>query len=118
MAQERGAASAHLAGGTPSVALVLMGVAASGLVSALSSDLRLRGLAASHAFAAAQSRERLEALAGLPCTGAASGTSSSAWGDERWQAVPQALAWTVTDSIVLRSSAAPVVLIAHVACPE
>ncbi len=97
---------------------MLMGVAAAGLVRALTGDRKLRDLAASHAFAAAQTRERLEWLAALPCAAQASGSASSAWGAERWHATASALAWNLTDTLLLRTSAAPVVILARISCPD
>jgi prepilin-type N-terminal cleavage/methylation domain-containing protein len=99
------------------VALILMAVAATGLVSALTSDRQLRNLAASHAFAADRTRERIEWLAALPCSGAASGSTSATWGAELWYASPVSLAWNLTDSLVLSPARAPVVIQARVACP-
>jgi prepilin-type N-terminal cleavage/methylation domain-containing protein len=98
------------------VALMLMGVAAAGITSALSGDRRLRDLAAANSFAANRARERLEELAALPCASAASGTSASSWGTERWHALADSLAWHLTDSLVLRRSTLPVIIQARVAC--
>jgi len=100
------------------VALVLMGVAAAGLAGALTGDRRLRDLAAAQAFAADRARERLELLAALPCSSEASGTSASVWGLERWRASSSQVAWSLTDSLLLRRSAAPLVIEARVACPD
>jgi prepilin-type N-terminal cleavage/methylation domain-containing protein len=100
------------------VALIMLGVAAAGLVRALTGDRRLRDLAASHTFAADRMRERLEQLAGLPCRSSASGTDPSVWGTEHWRASPSRFSWFVTDSIELRGSTAPVVLEARVPCPD
>jgi prepilin-type N-terminal cleavage/methylation domain-containing protein len=100
------------------VALILMGVAAAGLVAGLTGDRRLRDLAAAHAFAADRIRERLEQLAARPCAFEVSGTSGSAWASERWRASPSQSAWHLTDSLVVGRSAAPLIIEAHVACPE
>jgi prepilin-type N-terminal cleavage/methylation domain-containing protein len=100
------------------VALVIMCVAAAGLAGALTGDRRLRDSAAANAFAAGRARERIELLAALPCSPEASGASSSAWGSERWRAWSSSSTWHLTDSLVLRRSAAPVVIEAHVACPD
>ncbi|MFI5246751.1 MAG: type II secretion system protein [Gemmatimonadales bacterium] len=100
------------------VALMLLGVAAGGLVSALTGDRRLRDLAASHTYAADRMRERLEQLAALSCSPGASGTDSSTWGTEHWRAASSRFSWHVIDSIELRGSTAPIVLEARVACPE
>jgi prepilin-type N-terminal cleavage/methylation domain-containing protein len=101
------------------VALIMMGVAAAGLVSALTGDRWLRDAAAAHAYAADRARERLEQLAALPCTPSASGANASVWGSERWRASSSQLAWYLTDSVVMvRQAAAPVVIVARVACPE
>ena len=100
------------------VALVMMGIAAAALVSALTGDRRLRDLAAAHAFAADRARERLEWLAALPCAADVAGRSASAWGVESWRASPEALAWRLTDSLVLRRWEAPLVVEARVACPD
>ena len=100
------------------VALIMLGVAAGGLVRALTGDRRLRDLAASHTFAADRMRDRLELLAALPCSAGASGTEPSAWGTERWRASPARFSWFVTDSIELRGSAVPIVLEARVPCPD
>ena len=100
------------------VALLLLGVAAEGLVSALTGDRRLRELAAAHSFAADRVRERLEQLAGLPCSPAASGTSGSAQVSEYWRASSSGFSWQLTDSLVLRGSTAPLVIEARVACPD
>ena len=100
------------------VALILMGVAAAGLVSALTGDRRLRDLAAAHLFAADRARERLESLAVLPCVAAASGASISAWGSERWTAAVSQSSWELADTLVLAHIAAPLVIRARVACPE
>jgi prepilin-type N-terminal cleavage/methylation domain-containing protein len=103
------------------VALVLMGVAAAGLVTALSGDHRMREAAAVQSFAAGRARERLELLAVLPCSGDSSGATISVWGVERWRAHASPPVWRLTDSIVPRPSAgsalAPVVIDARVACP-
>lgn len=100
------------------VALMLMGVAAAALVSALSGDRRLRDLGAAHLFAADRTRERLESLAALPCGAAASGTSASAWGTERWNATAAQSSWILTDTLTLTRSKAPLVILARIACPE
>jgi prepilin-type N-terminal cleavage/methylation domain-containing protein len=100
------------------VALIVLGVAAGGLVRALTGDRRLRDVAASHNFAADRIRDRLEQLAALPCSAGASGTESSAWGMERWWASPARFSWLVTDTVVLRESSSPIVLEARVPCPE
>jgi prepilin-type N-terminal cleavage/methylation domain-containing protein len=100
------------------VALIMLGVAAGGLVRALTGDRRIRDLAASHLFAADRMRERQELLAELPCSAGASGTESSPWGTERWRASPARFSWLVTDSIELRGSAVPIVLEARVPCPD
>jgi len=100
------------------VALMMMGVAAAGLASALTGDRRLRDLAAAHSFAAGLARERLESLAALPCSPGASGTTSSAWGSEHWHAAASGSAWQLVDSLELRRSSAPLVIEARVACPE
>jgi prepilin-type N-terminal cleavage/methylation domain-containing protein len=102
------------------VALVIMGVAGTGLASALTGDRRLRNLAAAHEFAADRARERLEWLAALPCAPGAAGTSSSPWGLERWNASLVQSAWQLADSLVLTLDppAAPVVIDATIACPE
>ena len=100
------------------VALILLGVAAAGLVSALTGDRRLRDLAAAQLFAADRARERLELLAALPCSSVASGASASAWGSERWSASVSQASWHLTDSLSLVQTAAPVVIVARVACPE
>lgn len=99
------------------VALILMGVASAGLVSALSGDRRLRDLAAAQLFAADRARERLESLAALPCVAAASGVSTSPWGSERWSAAASPSSWTLTDTLSLARTAAPLVIVARVACP-
>src|SRR5579871_2262514 len=91
------------------VALILMGVAAAALVSALTGDRRLRDLASAQLFVADRARERLESLAGLPCAAAVSGTGTSAWGSERWSATATQSSWSLTDSLILARSAAPVV---------
>lgn len=103
------------------VALVLMGVAAAGLVTALTGDHRLREAAAAHSFAAARARERLELLATLACSADASGETTTVWGVERWHAQASPLAWRLTDSILPRPAAgpaaAPLVIEARIACP-
>lgn len=99
------------------VALILMGVASAGLVSALSGDRRLRDLAAAQLFAADRARDRLESLAALPCAAAASGASASQWGSERWSAVVSQSSWTLTDTLSLARAPVPLVIVAHVACP-
>ena len=103
------------------VALVLLGVAAAGLVTALTGDHRLRAAAAVHGFAAARVRDRLELLAMLPCSGDAAGATTSVWGVERWHARASPSVWQLTDSILprpaARSSTPPLVIEARVACP-
>lgn len=98
------------------VALVLMGVGAAALVTALTGDHRLRERAAESRFAAASVRARIELLAALPCSGDASGVTASAWGSERWNARASASRWSLTDSVVPRPPAAPIVIEARVAC--
>ncbi|MFI5233471.1 MAG: prepilin-type N-terminal cleavage/methylation domain-containing protein [Gemmatimonadales bacterium] len=102
------------------VALVLMGVAAAGMVTALSGDHRLREAAAVRTFAAGRARERLELLATLPCSGDSSGASPSRWGVEYWRAQASPTGWRLTDSIVPAASAgsgsAAVVIQARIAC--
>ncbi len=100
------------------VALMMMGVAAAGLVSALTGDHRLREMAAIHMFAADRARERLELLAALPCAGDLSGTSAFALGAERWSASVSPPVWLLTDSVVPRPPARVFVLEARVACPD
>jgi prepilin-type N-terminal cleavage/methylation domain-containing protein len=100
------------------VALILLGVAGAGLVSALTGDRRLRDLAAAQLFAADRARERLESLAALPCAAAASGTSASPWGSERWSAIATQNSWQLTDTLSLARVAAPLIVLARVACPE
>jgi prepilin-type N-terminal cleavage/methylation domain-containing protein len=99
------------------VALVIMGVACAGLAGGLAGDRRLRDLAAGDLFAADRARERIELLAALPCAGESVGSSASAWGFERWRAVPATAAWRLTDSLFIRGSAAPIVFDLRVACP-
>jgi prepilin-type N-terminal cleavage/methylation domain-containing protein len=99
------------------VALILMGVAAAGLASALTGDQRLRSLAAANSYAADRTRERLEWLAALPCASGASGGSASAWGAETWHAFADTVVWHLTDSLVLRGVTAPTIVEARVACP-
>lgn len=100
------------------VALILMGIAAAGLVSALTGDRRLRDLAAVQTFAADRARERLETLAALPCASATSGTYASALGSERWSATVSQSSWQLTDTLSLARVAAPLIISARVACPE
>lgn len=100
------------------VALMMMGVAAAGLVSALTGDHRLRDMAAANTFAADRARERLELLATLPCTGDLSGTTVSAQGAERWRASVLPSAWQLTDSVVPHAPAHLFVIEARVACPD
>jgi prepilin-type N-terminal cleavage/methylation domain-containing protein len=100
------------------VALLMIGLAAAGLVRALTGDRRLRELASSHTFAADRMRDRLEQLAALPCSSLASGTEPSVWGTERWRASPSRYSWLVTDSIAIRGSAVPIVFEARVPCPD
>ena len=99
------------------VALIIMGVAAAGLVGALTDDRRMRDLAGAHAFAADLARERLELLAALPCSQEASGTTASRWGSERWHAAPSRFSWSLTDSLSLDRSTATLVIEARVLCP-
>jgi prepilin-type N-terminal cleavage/methylation domain-containing protein len=99
------------------VALIIMGVAAAGLASALTGDRRMRDLAAAHAFAADRARERLELLASLPCSAPASGASASAWALERWSATASPSAWSLTDTVTLVRSSAQMVVQARVICP-
>jgi prepilin-type N-terminal cleavage/methylation domain-containing protein len=99
------------------VALMLMGIASAGLASALTNDRRLRDLAAAQLFAADRARARLESLAALPCAASASGASASTWGSERWSAAGSPSSWTLTDTLVLARTAAPLVFVARVACP-
>ncbi|HEY2850673.1 MAG TPA: prepilin-type N-terminal cleavage/methylation domain-containing protein [Gemmatimonadaceae bacterium] len=99
------------------VAVVLMGVGSAALVTALTGDHRLRERAAESRFAAASARARIELLASLPCSADASGVTASAWGSERWSARVSASRWNLTDSVVPRPPAAPIVIEARVACP-
>ena len=103
------------------VALVILGVAAAGLVTALTGDHRMRETAAVHGFEAARVRERLERLATLPCSGDAAGATTSVWGVERWHAQASPLTWRLTDSILprpsVRSPQSPLVIEARIACP-
>lgn len=99
------------------VALGLMGVAAGALAAAMAGDHRLRERAAEQGFAATAARARLEMLAISPCSGDASGVTASARGVERWQARAAGAVWRLTDSIIPRSPAAPVVIEARVTCP-
>jgi prepilin-type N-terminal cleavage/methylation domain-containing protein len=100
------------------VALILVGIAATMLTSALIGDRRLRDLAAANSFAADRARERLEWLAATPCAAEASGQTVSAAGAETWHASGDAFEWHLTDSLVLHRSAARVIIEARVACPE
>lgn len=100
------------------VALMMMGVAAAGLVGALAGDHRLREMAAAHTFAADRARERLELLAVLPCVGDTAGETVSALGAERWRASVLPPAWHLTDSIVPPPPAHAFVIEARVACPD
>lgn len=99
------------------VALVLMGVAAAAMVTALGGDHQLRERAAESGFAAAAARARLEFLATLNCARDTSGVATSARGAERWHAVVSASLWRLTDSVVVRLPAPPIVIEARVACP-
>ena len=99
------------------VALALMGVAAAGLVTALTGDHHLREMAAVRSFAAARARERLELLAALPCSGDASGVTTSVWGVERWHSQLSLRTWHLTDSLVPPPPSIPIVIEARVACP-
>jgi prepilin-type N-terminal cleavage/methylation domain-containing protein len=100
------------------VALILAGAAAAALTSGLMGDRVLRELAAANSFAADRARERLEWLAATPCASEASGRSASAVGAETWHASADTFEWYLTDSLLLRRSAAPVIIEARVACPE
>lgn len=100
------------------VALIMMGVAAAGLVSALTGDHRLRAMAVANTFAADRARERLEFLATSPCVADLSGTSVSAMGAERWRASVGASVWQLIDSVVPRAPAGVFVIEARVACPD
>ena len=100
------------------VALVMMGVAVAGLVSALTGDRRLRDMAAAHSFAADRARERVELLSMLPCAADTSGTASSAWATEHWRASPLQSHWSLTDSVVFVQSIVPLVVRATVACVD
>jgi prepilin-type N-terminal cleavage/methylation domain-containing protein len=99
------------------VALVIMGVACAGLAGGITGDRRLRDLAAGELFAADRARERIELLAALPCAAESAGSSSSVWGSERWRAIPMRAAWRLTDSLLIRGSASPIVFDLRVACP-
>ncbi len=100
------------------VALILMGVASAGLVTALTGDRRIRDMSAAQLFAADRARDRVETLALLPCASGASGTSASQWGSERWHASFSQAGWSLVDSLVLARSAVPLVIQARVACPD
>jgi prepilin-type N-terminal cleavage/methylation domain-containing protein len=100
------------------VALVMLGVASAGLVSSLTGDRELRDMAAARSFAANRARDRLEQLAVMPCSADVSGTSASAWGSEKWRASTAGSVWSLTDSLMLRRSFVPVVIVARVACPD
>ena len=99
------------------VALMLLGAAAGALVTAVVGDHRLRERAAGDSFAASAARARLEMLAASPCSGDVSGVAASARGVEHWSARASRPLWRLTDSIVPRRPAAPVVIEARVACP-
>jgi prepilin-type N-terminal cleavage/methylation domain-containing protein len=100
------------------VALILLGVASAGLVTALTGDRRIRDMSAAQIFAADRARDRIETLALLPCAADASGTSASAWGSERWHASLSQAGWNLTDSLVLIRSSVPLVIQARVGCPD
>ena len=100
------------------VALMLMGVAAAGLVAALAGDHQLRESSAAYDFVAGRVRERLEILAALPCAADAAGMTTSVWGVDRWHAQRAQQTWHLTDSLVpLARPAAPIIVEARVACP-
>jgi prepilin-type N-terminal cleavage/methylation domain-containing protein len=100
------------------IALAIMGVAAAGLAGTLAGDRWLRDMTAANSFVADRTRERIELFAARQCSSDTSGTSVSAWGSERWHAWPSPPIWHLTDSVVLRRSAGPIVVEAHVTCPE
>jgi hypothetical protein len=100
------------------VALVLLGVGAAALGSGTAGHGRLRDLASQHAFAAERVRAHLELLAARQCTADTAGTTDERWGVEAWRAEGATGTWTLTESLVLRRLAHPVVIEARVACPE
>jgi prepilin-type N-terminal cleavage/methylation domain-containing protein len=98
------------------VALVLVGIGAAGLATALGGDHRLRESAAAHSVAAGRARERMELLAVLPCLRDSSGTTASDWGVERWRAQVSPSGWVLTDSLLPRALGVPIVIEARVMC--
>lgn len=100
------------------VALVLTSAGAAALAGTVTADRRLRDMAAAQVFAADRARDLMELLSALPCASDANGTFTSTWGSERWHAAPSRSTWSVTDSILLRRVAAPLIVASRVTCPD
>jgi prepilin-type N-terminal cleavage/methylation domain-containing protein len=99
------------------VALVLLGVGAAALATALAGERRLREMADVEAGIAIVTRERLETLAVRRCTAGFAGRRVERWGEERWTASPGAGAWTLIDTLAPRGTRAPVFITTRVSCP-
>ena len=99
------------------VALVLLGVGAAALATALASEQRLRAMADVEAGVAIVARERLETLAVRRCDAGYAGRRAERWGEERWTATPGAGAWTLVDTLAPRGARPPVLITTRVSCP-
>ena len=99
------------------VALVLLGVGAAALATALAGERRLRDMADAEAGVAVVARERLEALVVRRCDSASAGRRVERWGEERWTATPGAGAWTLVDTLAPHGVRAPILIATRISCP-
>jgi prepilin-type N-terminal cleavage/methylation domain-containing protein len=100
------------------VAVVIMGIGVASLASALTADLRLRSRAVGRVLAAERLRARIELLARKRCTADTGGRTTESWGADAWRATVDSASWRLTDSLILRRAARPLVVEARIACPE
>lgn len=99
------------------VALVLLGVGAAALATAVAGERRLRELAEVEGGVALAARERLETLAVRRCDRRFDGRRVESWGEERWSAVPGDGFWTLVDTLAPRGARVSVLLSSRVTCP-
>jgi hypothetical protein len=69
-------------------------------------------------LAAERLRARIELLARRRCGADTGGHALEPWGSDAWSAAVDSASWRLTDSLVLRRAAQPVVVEARVACPD
>ena len=98
------------------VALVLLGVGAAALATAIAGERRLLRLAGAESGVARAARERMNALSARACSADTGGRRVEPWGEERWAATPSVGEWTLADTLQFRTRRARVLLVTRLPC--